>query len=666
AFIGGNINRLKRGQVLRAPTLDQIRNRSQAEATRVVARQNQEFQTPRTVDATRTAETAAPASQPQSAVGDELRLIAADDSESRTAEQGGSAGGDGDVAGGVDAGSAVAMEELEATRRENEELNSRLEDMQSQVETLQRLLELKNSQLADMQGMTSDDVAAEDAATAEGVEQPEVEEGETAEGESVQSVAGESADEAAGDVGQLSGATDEQAPEDMAAGDAAEQSGDSELSGEPAGEVVADGEATETDAAAQDGSSVVDAEAPEVAGTESTAATEAEPVKPKSQQQQPAAAPEKGLFGKVMDAIVSNPLYQIALGGGLVVLLLLQLLVARRNANREKAFYDQLHAGDGDEKDSFDLTLDDESEAEAAGDADVIAEAETYIAYGRHDQAAQVLETAISREPSRTDLRLKLLEVYADNQDRAAFEKQYGEVEALDDETALQQADSLKERLEEAEAMPSIDDLESQLRSDSFGGVAAGAYNQQDEVASDEEAEVRDDSASDEDWVLSDELKEDEFEASKDDVLENEFGELESNVTEETSSREDLIEYDLSGISKADSDADDAEDTLGEETDFSSLEMDLESESAETKSDDAIGEEDLSLDCEIEEPKESVGLAEDDLDLDLDLGESLESELESEPEPESELNLETELESIADLESTEEKDEEALSLDDDQ
>src|SRR5690606_4383031 len=87
AFIGGNINRRKRGQVLRAPTLDRIRSRSQAEAARVVARQNQEFQAPRTVDATRTAETAAPASQPQSAVGDELRLIAADDSESRTAEQ---------------------------------------------------------------------------------------------------------------------------------------------------------------------------------------------------------------------------------------------------------------------------------------------------------------------------------------------------------------------------------------------------------------------------------------------------------------------------------------------------------------------------------------------------------------------------------------------------
>ena len=84
-------------------------------------------------------------------------------------------------------------------------------------------------------------------------------------------------------------------------------------------------------------------------------------------------------------------------------------------------------------------------------------------------KAAQVLENAISREPSRTDLRLKLLSVYADNQDRDAFEKQYREVEALDDEAAIQEAESLRERLAEAEAMPSIDDLESQLRSDSFG-----------------------------------------------------------------------------------------------------------------------------------------------------------------------------------------------------
>ena len=59
AFIGGNINRLKRGEVLRIPSLDQIRSRSRAEANRVVAQQNQEFQSPRTVDATDTAQAAA-------------------------------------------------------------------------------------------------------------------------------------------------------------------------------------------------------------------------------------------------------------------------------------------------------------------------------------------------------------------------------------------------------------------------------------------------------------------------------------------------------------------------------------------------------------------------------------------------------------------------------
>ncbi|MDX1801540.1 MAG: FimV/HubP family polar landmark protein, partial [Marinobacter sp.] len=41
AFIDGNINRLKRGEVLRIPTLSQIQQRSQAQANREVRAQNQ-------------------------------------------------------------------------------------------------------------------------------------------------------------------------------------------------------------------------------------------------------------------------------------------------------------------------------------------------------------------------------------------------------------------------------------------------------------------------------------------------------------------------------------------------------------------------------------------------------------------------------------------------
>src|SRR5690606_38451347 len=93
AFIGGNINRLKRGEVLRIPSLDQIQSRSRAEANRVVAQQNQEFQSPRTVDATDTAQAAAGQGATQAVAGDELRLLVADESQSRSTEDGGSAGG---------------------------------------------------------------------------------------------------------------------------------------------------------------------------------------------------------------------------------------------------------------------------------------------------------------------------------------------------------------------------------------------------------------------------------------------------------------------------------------------------------------------------------------------------------------------------------------------
>ncbi|MFB2762699.1 FimV/HubP family polar landmark protein [Marinobacter shengliensis] len=559
AFMGGNINRLKRGEVLRVPTMEQIRSRSQAEANRVVAQQNEAFQS-RTVDATRTAEAeSAPAPTQAGAAGDELRLLVAD-GESRDVTEGGSAGGDGDLPGGSDVGSAVAMEELEATRRENEELNSRLADLQDQVSTLQRLLELKNSQLADLQGMT-----AEEAAAADQLPDDEAEELAAVDG----------ADEVAED--------DSEALEEMPAAEGGEQAAMDELTDDTG--VDGAGEEVATTESAQPVDEAAEQEADE---TDVAAAPAAEQPREQPRQPAPVAPPaaEKGFPGNVIDAISNNPMYQIALGGGLVLLLLLLLLVARRNANREKAFYDQLNSEEGSESDSFDLSLEDEAGDQQEG-ADALAEADTYIAYGRHDQAAQVLETAISREPSRTDLRLKLLGVYADSQDRDSFEKQYCEIEALEDEAAIEQATVLRERLEEAESMPSIDDLESQLRSDSFSTSMAT----EGEPGQASETDQEDELPSDDEWQLSDDLKADEFEASPEPEQENEFGELESDVEKETDSPDDLIEYDLSGLEA--SEEDESAVDISEEQDFSSLEMDLE-DSGEAKAE----EEDLSFDFE--------------------------------------------------------------------
>ncbi|WP_323750860.1 FimV/HubP family polar landmark protein [Marinobacter sp.] len=619
AFIGDNINRLKRGQVLRAPTLAEIEQRSKAEASRVVARQNQALKTPRPVDATQSSEKAAqPIAKPQEAeAGAELRLIAADETEARSEEQGGSAGGDGTAsAGGVDAGSAAALEELEATRRQNEELNSRLEDMQSQVETLQRLLELKSTQLADLQGAVSEDVVATpdggqgsengvsadagDEAPSDGMASPDESVGE---GSDIQ------ADVAVADAEAVDG----QLAEGVEGLASAEEEGtpttdDGALEGSPEASlesVGSEGEAagTAVDQAEEAGGGASDDAAKPIASG-SDASAQVQP----NAENQPAEESKKGLLGQLMDAVVGNPMYQLALGGGLILLLLLLLLVARRNANREKAFYDQLNADDESDSEGFDLALANEPDQMAvAAESDSLAEADSYIAYGQHDKAAQILETAISREPSRTDLRLKLLETYADGQDYQSFDKQFGEVEALGDDEALARAVVLKQQLEEAEAMPSIDDLENELRSDSLAGFASEAYDNENEPE------------------VSATPVEDEFQSLQRGTGGIDFGEELDSAENREGSPDDAIEYDLSGIVALDK-SDESERASAEESEFSSFEMDVEADSQVKKPDDVLGENEFSLDFELSEEDEAVlgsGGSEDALDTEMDLTETL-------------------------------------------
>ncbi len=326
-------------------------------------------------------------------------------------------------------------------------------------------------------------------------------------------------------------------------------------------------------------------------------------------------------------------------------MLLLLLLVARKNAKREKDFYDEFNRGEDDSADdSVDLgTAGVVAGAAQEETADVLAEAETYIAYGRNDQAIEVLETAISREPSRADLRLKLLSVYADNQDRDAFEKQYGEVAALEDESALQEAEAIRGRLDEAESMPSIDDLESQLRSDSFSLTD----NEPEQALSFETPEQE----PEEDWSLSDELKADEFEAAADEVKENEFGELESDSSLETDADDNSVEFDLSdfeldaedaGLDQLDSEQP-AEEEIdlgleGESLDESFLdELDAELEKVSSE-EDSLGELDLE-DSSLEELELDVS------DEDLALMEEFSEDSES-PEVDEELGLEDALQEL--------------------
>lgn len=161
AFIGNNINLLKVGQVLRLPDQQQIQSIAQGEANREVAEQYAAWREgrrlgprARQLDATRRG--AAEAAPSRIAQGDNLRLV----SPGSQADAG--------QAKALSDKLAMAQESLDTSRRDNEELKSRMADLQSQLDKLQRLIELKNSQLARLEGQG----AATSAAAAATPDQP--------------------------------------------------------------------------------------------------------------------------------------------------------------------------------------------------------------------------------------------------------------------------------------------------------------------------------------------------------------------------------------------------------------------------------------------------------------------------------------------------------------
>src|SRR5690606_30321901 len=108
-----------------------------------------------------------------------------------------------------------------------------------------------------------------------------------------------------------------------------------------------------------------------------------------------------------------------------LLLLLILMAVARRNARREAELTDSFvgqsatdngAADAGIEGDDFNVALaaaQDNTPDELDIAEDPLVEADALIAYGKLDQAADALQSAIYEEPERTDLRLKLMEVEA-------------------------------------------------------------------------------------------------------------------------------------------------------------------------------------------------------------------------------------------------------------
>src|SRR5690606_29897170 len=79
--------------------------------------------------------------------------------------------------------------------------------------------------------------------------------------------------------------------------------------------------------------------------------------------------------------------------------------------------------------------------------ADVLGEADIYIAYGRYPQAIEMLENAAAKEPDRADIRMKLCEVCAETRDANTFMKHYRVLQTLGAGALLAKADELRARV---------------------------------------------------------------------------------------------------------------------------------------------------------------------------------------------------------------------------
>lgn len=150
-----------------------------------------------------------------------------------------------------------------------------------------------------------------------------------------------------------------------------------------------------------------------------------------------------------LSTFISNPLY---IGGliaaGLLSFLLWMMMVGTRRRKGLTNFEDSIMTGGEFKKEAVftagtgaagtptggSALMTDFSRlglgAIDAHEVDPIAEAEVYMAYGRDSQAEEILKEALSKDPTRHEITLKLLEIYAARKDTVAFEAQASELYA--------------------------------------------------------------------------------------------------------------------------------------------------------------------------------------------------------------------------------------------
>lgn len=392
AFVGGNINRLRTGRVLRVPDADEAKQLNPTQARQVILKASsfEEYkQKLASAAAAAPAKEAAPnqasSGKVESKVEDKVPAQAAQkDKVKVTSTQVGKAS---DTTAGDNASKArvQSLQDTLATRdKELKEANSRIQELDKNISELKKLIELKNQEMAETQRKASDALKAKEA-----------------------------------------------------------NKGKKGLDAEPAPAVTASAatpvEATkpaETLAPAADSapvavqSAVVEASAP-VAPVSEPAPQASAPVAKPAPRIQPAPEPEPE------SDIPYVPIAGVALAA---ILGLAGWMMVRRRRKKNEGFSQLSEVSTTSPNSVFGsaagqtidtggtslLHTDFSQSGMAAIDADEgvdpVAEADVYMAYGRDAQAEEILLDAIKTDPNRNAIYLKLLEIYAQRKSPKQFE----------------------------------------------------------------------------------------------------------------------------------------------------------------------------------------------------------------------------------------------------
>ena len=157
---------------------------------------------------------------------------------------------------------------------------------------------------------------------------------------------------------------------------------------------------------------------------------------PKVAPKKPIAAPPPE--PSLMDEFLDNPAY-LAGGGGVLALLGGYAAYAVRRKRKVDKFENSIITGGdlkansvfgntgGQSVDTGNSSFQSDFSQVGAGsmdadEVDPVAEADVYMAYGRDAQAEEILKEALQKDPTRHSVRIKLMEIYSQRSDTAAFE----------------------------------------------------------------------------------------------------------------------------------------------------------------------------------------------------------------------------------------------------